>query len=199
MIELINYIKKSNFYHKEKPLQVTDIIKTQRELVRQGCPFLPTAFIEFLKYFNGIRASDSAILGIAPLDDKSLNIVDFNVRLNASKDVAILGYDDEVFLIYDGTEAYANGVSSEDRQVGTSAFNINYDDNTNDIISLDPTTDITITENYATYDFEITISAGKTVSNIEIISYDTNTVYLSITGQFERGKTYQITQDVYIL
>ncbi len=104
MIELINYIKKSNFYHKEKPLQVTDIIKTQRELVRQGCPFLPTAFIEFLKYFNGIRASDSAILGIAPLDDKSLNIVDFNVRLNASKDVAILGYDDEVFLIYDGTE-----------------------------------------------------------------------------------------------
>ena len=37
--------------------------------------------------------------------------------------------DGSIRLIYDGTSAYANGESSDDRQIGTSAFNQNYDDN----------------------------------------------------------------------
>ena len=37
--------------------------------------------------------------------------------------------DGTVRVIYDGTEAHANGESSSDRQIGTSAFNSNYDDN----------------------------------------------------------------------
>ena len=45
MIELINYIKKSHVCHKEEPLNVVDIIKTQKELVRMECPFLPADFI----------------------------------------------------------------------------------------------------------------------------------------------------------
>ena len=37
--------------------------------------------------------------------------------------------DGTVRVIYDGTSAHANGESSEDRQIGTSAFNNNYMDN----------------------------------------------------------------------
>ena len=37
--------------------------------------------------------------------------------------------DGTVRVIYDGTSAHANGESSRDRQVGTSAFNSSYDDN----------------------------------------------------------------------
>ena len=37
--------------------------------------------------------------------------------------------DGTVRVIYDGTSAHANGESSEDRQIGTSAFNSSYDDN----------------------------------------------------------------------
>ena len=37
--------------------------------------------------------------------------------------------DGSIRMIYDGTTAHANGESSSDRQIGTSAFNQNYDDN----------------------------------------------------------------------
>ena len=37
--------------------------------------------------------------------------------------------DGSVRVIYDGTSAHANGESSEDRQIGTSAFNSSYNDN----------------------------------------------------------------------
>ncbi len=37
--------------------------------------------------------------------------------------------DGTVRVIYDGTSAHANGDSSEDRQIGTSAFNSSYNDN----------------------------------------------------------------------
>ena len=38
--------------------------------------------------------------------------------------------DGTIRMIYDGTSAHANGESSTDRQVGTTAFNTNYNDNT---------------------------------------------------------------------
>ena len=38
--------------------------------------------------------------------------------------------DGAIRIIYDGTSAHANGESSTDRQVGTTAFNTNYNDNT---------------------------------------------------------------------
>ena len=37
--------------------------------------------------------------------------------------------DGSIRMIYDGTTAHANGESSEDRQIGTSAYNENYNDN----------------------------------------------------------------------
>ena len=104
MIRILELIKSSRICHKEKPLQCVDIIKTQKDLVKMGCPFLPVEFVDFLKQFNGVKASDCAILGIPPLEDNSLNIVEFNKQFNGSTDVAILGYDDSVFLIYDNNE-----------------------------------------------------------------------------------------------
>ena len=104
MLRLFKLIESSNICHKEKPLQLIDVIKTQKDLVKMGCPFLPVEFIDFLKQFNGVSASDCAILGIPPLDDNRLNIVEYNMQFNASDDVAIIGYDDSAYLIYDNSE-----------------------------------------------------------------------------------------------
>ncbi len=104
MIELLKYINSSCSCHKEESLQTIDIIKTQKELVKKGCPFLPKEYIEFLKNYNGISAADCGILGIPPLDDNRLNIIEYNANNNASTDVAILGYDDSTYLIYDNKE-----------------------------------------------------------------------------------------------
>ena len=75
---------------------------------------------------------------------------------------------------------------------------INYDDNTNYTIAIDPATQITINNNIATYSFVIYAPTGKNITNLEILSYDENTVYTTITGNFTQGKYYTITQDVYI-
>ena len=69
--------------------------------MRVGFPFLPTDFLEFLRHYNGVKASDSAILGIPPLENPELDIKAFNQEFNAAPDKVILGYDDFVFLIYD--------------------------------------------------------------------------------------------------
>lgn len=68
---------------------------------------------------------------------------------------------------------------------------INYIDNTNDIETVGIPT---ITNGIATYTF--TIYVPKAISNIEIISNDENTSYQTITGTFNVGSTYTLTQDV---
>ena len=79
-----------------------------------------------------------------------------------------------------------------------SKVRINYSDNTNFTIAIDPATQITITNNIATYSFDIYAPTNKNITNIEIISYDENTSYVTITGTFTQGKYYRITQDVYV-
>lgn len=68
---------------------------------------------------------------------------------------------------------------------------INYSDNTNQVETIGSPT---ITNGIATYEFSIYIP--KAISNIEIISNDENTSYQTITGTFNVGSTYTITQDV---
>lgn len=104
MQRLLNLIEKNNVCHKEAPLKTVDVIKTQKELVKLGCPFLPVEYIDFLKQYNGVSSSDCAILGIPPLDDDRLNIVEYNSQFNASSDITILGYDDDAYLVYDNQE-----------------------------------------------------------------------------------------------
>ena len=79
---------------------------------------------------------------------------------------------------------------------GTSA-RINYVDGTTHIITIDPTTQITITNGVATYQFIIYVD--KAINNIEMVSNDNNTSYATINGTFTIGKYYKITQDVYVV
>ncbi|MBE6450673.1 MAG: hypothetical protein E7016_01770 [Alphaproteobacteria bacterium] len=104
MNRLLELIAKSDVCHKENALKSVDIIRTQKDLVKMGCPFLPVEFIDFLKHYNGVSASDCAILGVPPLEDDRLNIVEFNKQYNSSTNMAILGYDDSAFLVYDNNE-----------------------------------------------------------------------------------------------
>lgn len=51
----------------------------------------------------------------------------------------------------------------------------------------------TITNGIATYTFNIYVE--KTITNIDILSNDTDTIYQTIEGNFNIGSTYTITQD----
>ena len=75
---------------------------------------------------------------------------------------------------------------------------INYSDGTNYIIAIDPITQITVSNGIATYSFMIYAPENKNINNLEIISYDENTSYVTINGTFTSGKYYRITQDVYV-
>ena len=50
---------------------------------------------------TGTKRSDSAVLGIPPLENESLNILTFNQNYNAVANTAILGYDDMYYLLFD--------------------------------------------------------------------------------------------------
>ena len=76
---------------------------------------------------------------------------------------------------------------------------INYNDSSNNIISLG-SSQITINGTIATYNFGVFIPINKTVTNIQIISNDENTVYQTIDNfQFESGSYYNISQKVKIV
>lgn len=65
---------------------------------------------------------------------------------------------------------------------------INYSDSTNEVV--------TISYNTVTNARQISLSiyVSKTISSIDFISNDENTIYNTITGNFEIGKTYNIKQ-----
>lgn len=75
---------------------------------------------------------------------------------------------------------------------------INYDDDTNYIVAIDPNTQITKSNNICTYSFTIYVPTNKNINNLEIISYDEKTSYAKIEGTFTQGKYYTITQNVYV-
>jgi|GEM_PF-4508939 len=100
MIDFIKALKEKGYQTQETPFKTKDVIEIQKELVKNGYPLLPLEFIGFLKYYNGLKGEDSAILGVLPKDEW-LDIVAFNEMHNGSKDMVILGYDDFCFLVYD--------------------------------------------------------------------------------------------------
>lgn len=103
MKRLLEQIAQTNRYKKEAPLETIDIIQTQKTLVKDGYPFLPVEFIEFLKHYNGLSATDSAVLGILK-NNSSLDIYAFNKVFNAIENTAILAYDDMTYLVFDNNE-----------------------------------------------------------------------------------------------
>jgi hypothetical protein len=58
---------------------------------------------------------------------------------------------------------------------------------------------ITITNNIATYDFVIYCPPGYDFVSLDILSRDGNTNYLTIKDNFESGKYYRIQQEVAII
>ncbi len=101
MESFLDYLKQCRYIELENPLAMKDVIQAQKELVRAGFPFLPVAFLNFLRHYNGVKAEDSAILGIPPLKNPMLDIKMFNCEHNVAADKVILGYDDFCFLVYD--------------------------------------------------------------------------------------------------
>lgn len=75
---------------------------------------------------------------------------------------------------------------------------LNYDDGTHYIVAIDTETQISVTNNIATYDFLIYAPQDKNLKNLEIISYDESTSYVTIEGTFTPGKYYNIKQDVWV-
>lgn len=100
MENFLKLLAHNKYVHKEEPLAVKDVILAQKDLVKRGYPFLPTAFLEFLQCYNGLSANDSAILGIPPLIDSRLDIIKYNREFNRDAALVILGYDDFGFLVY---------------------------------------------------------------------------------------------------
>lgn len=78
---------------------------------------------------------------------------------------------------------YANAKASKIR--------INYQDGDTLIQNISTPT---ITNGIATYTFNIYVE--KAITNIDILSNDSNTIYQTIEGNFNIGSTYTITQDV---
>lgn len=75
---------------------------------------------------------------------------------------------------------------------------VNFTDGTSSIVTIDPSTQITIENNNANYDFIVYVPNNKSVKNCEIISYDETMVYATITGNFEVGAFNEVTQTVSI-
>jgi hypothetical protein len=71
-------------------------------------------------------------------------------------------------------------------------YRINYQDGT----TLTNSNTWLLIANYYTTDLTITVS--KEISSIDFISEDENTIYTTIYPVLEVGKTYKISQDVYI-
>ena len=89
------------------------------------------------------------------------------------------------------TQDYQNAIANK--------VKINYNDSSNNIITLG-SSQITINGTIATYNFGVFIPINKTVTNIQIISNDENTVYQTIDNfQFESGSYYNISQKVKIV
>lgn len=100
MNRFLHLLSQNKYIHAENPLAVKDVILAQKKMVKDGYPFLPEAFLNFLRLHNGVLANDSALLGIAPLANKQLDIFKFNREFNRNLSVVILGYDDFCYLVY---------------------------------------------------------------------------------------------------
>lgn len=117
MDNFIKSLKESKYLEPETPLAVKNTIIAQKELTKQGLVMLPTAFIEFLYHCNGVSAQDSCILGIPPVNNNKLDIIEFNKDYNRSDDMVILGYDDFAFLVYNTTSKTYQLVDKESQMV----------------------------------------------------------------------------------
>lgn len=90
-------------------------------------------------------------------------------------------------------KAATNGGNTNYNNAPCLKYRINYEDNTNDIgtITWKNITDLAKQTNF-------TIYVSKAIKNIDLISNDESTIYLTINGNFEIGNYYIINQKVRI-
>ena len=98
-----------------------------------------------------------------------------------------------------GASRLNNSISETTDYDNTKALKLkfNYSDGTSNIIQLNPIQIDKISN--TSYMYDVDIYVPKSITNIQIISNDENTVYQTITSTFEVGKFYNITQMVEIV
>lgn len=117
MKQFIENLFNDPYFQQEAPLPEKDILLTQRELVREGYPFLPLSYLKFLQAANGVMGVDSALLGIPPTANGELDIVAYNVMFNQTNNMVIIGYDEFNFLVYNHAVQKYQLIDREDNLV----------------------------------------------------------------------------------
>jgi hypothetical protein len=131
-------------------------------------------------------------------EDITKNIYE-NLNINFNTTLRMINKNDPSNPIFNqlGSNRINSSVSGTNNYEDTKAtkIQINYETGTPLIQSIQPE-QITYSNGVYTYTFMVYVP--KTISNIQILSNDELTVYQTITGTFEIGKYYLITQDVRI-
>lgn len=99
MKRFLKLLAQSRYAKTEQPLAVNDVILLQKELIRDGHPFVPEEYLRFLQIYNGVRGVDSVLLGINTKEPE-LDLLQYNQAFNETKNMVILGYDDYSHLVY---------------------------------------------------------------------------------------------------
>lgn len=157
---------------------------------------------------NDVTIAENTLLGqtnVVLVDDDTettKNIYEL-VNINFANTLIMRNDNDENNKILNpvGATRLNNSISQTTDYDATQAskIKVNYTDNTNIIIPLNTGVQVTLTsDTTATYSFALYIA--KEIDNIQIISFDENTVYQTIdTLNLTVGKYYNISQDVEIL
>lgn len=158
---------------------------------------------EELFYVGILGATDYTLFSNAPTlqDDPITKNVYETLDINFYNTITMLDdNNDKGAANLDGATRINQSVSAilDYNNTKATKARVNYDDGTSNVITIDPTTQITITDNYAEYQFIIYIPAGKTATSLDIISYDETTTYATMTGTFIEGAFNQINQTVTI-
>lgn len=94
-------------------------------------------------------------------------------------------------------QSVSNTLDYEQCKIGK--YKINYDDNTSFISTLDIPENISQTYPEYKYTFYVYVPTDKSISNIQLLSFDEETIYLTINAsQFKNNKIYKISQKVKI-
>lgn len=102
-----------------KPLQNEQLLHCRQFLHQQQIALPPDAFIELLKYFNGLILEDAAIFGILPEPGSFAELGTENIRIAhpLRSDLSILGADGFDLLAYNAKYEVYQIIDKQDFEV----------------------------------------------------------------------------------
>lgn len=152
---------------------------------------------------NDITISQQDLLGqtngtlITNVDDIEKNIYE-DLFINFNNTITMQDQNTEEYVFnLNGATRLNNSISNtaDYTNATLNRIRINYSDNTSFVKSINPASRIS----QFVYKYEFNVYVTKLISNIQLISNDTNTVYQTIDGsEFELNKAYKISQNVEI-